>query len=137
MTVFVAQPVRLLSRESSRLFSAARNPISRPDNKRLLSVFIRIPLMLFCLTLAPLHAQPNSQAARNAEARECIQCHSLRLIHSQRLSAAAWGKELDKMINWGAVVKDRKLLLDYLAAEYPDTKPVPEDPKSSDGRRPH
>ena len=86
------------------------------------------------LTAATLCAQ-NRQAAQQAETRECIQCHSLRLIHSQRLSAAAWGKELDKMANWGAEIKNRQLLLDYLAAEYPDTKPVPDDPKSADGRK--
>ncbi len=72
--------------------------------------------------------------AQQEEKRECIACHSLRLVHSQRLSAATWGKELDKMAGWGAAIKNRQLLLDYLAAEYPDSKPVPDDPKSADGR---
>jgi len=87
------------------------------------------------LTAASLAAQDSRQAARQEETRACIQCHSLRLIHSQRLSAAAWGKEIDKMAGWGAVVRNRQLLLDYLAAEYPDTKPLPDDPKSADGRK--
>jgi hypothetical protein len=35
----------------------------------------------------------------------------------QRLSKAAWTKEVDKMIKWGAVVdpKDRDALIDYLS----------------------
>jgi hypothetical protein len=101
---------------------------------------MRIVIVFGCLlAAASLVAQNSSQAANQAarqeEARDCIQCHSLRLIHSQRLSAAAWGKEIDKMIGWGTQVKNRQLLLDYLAAEYPDTKPVPDDPKSADGRK--
>ena len=73
-------------------------------------------------------------AAKKAEQRECSQCHALRLIHSQRLSTAAWGKELDKMAGWGAEIKERQLLLDYLSAEYSDAKPVPQAPLSSDGK---
>ena len=75
------------------------------------------------------------EAAKKAEQRACIQCHSLRLIHSQRLSRAAWQKELDKMAGWGAEMKDKQLLLDYLAAEYSDSKPVPQAPLSTDGRQ--
>ncbi len=73
-------------------------------------------------------------AARKAEQRSCTQCHSLRLVQSQRLSKTTWGKELDKMAGWGADIKDRQLLLDYLSAEYSDTKPVPNAPLSSDGK---
>ena len=100
---------------------------------------MKTAIAIAALTAGALSAQSGTearlQAARQAEARECIQCHSLRLIHSQRLSAAGWGKELDKMAGWGTVIKDRQVLLDYLSTEYPDTKPVPEDPKSSDGRK--
>ena len=66
-----------------------------------------------------------NEAGRKAERTACIACHSLRLIDSQRLSAAAWGKEIDKMVGWGATVPDRQILLDYLASEYSDAKPVP------------
>ncbi len=97
---------------------------------------MKITIAFGCLlTAASLAAQDSRQAARQEETRACIQCHGLRLIHSQRLSTAAWGKEVDKMIGWGAEVKNRQLLLDYLAAEYPDTKPLPDDPKSADGRK--
>jgi hypothetical protein len=76
--------------------------------------------------------QPNERG-KQEEQHSCSQCHSLRLVNSQRLSSAAWGKEIDKMIAWGAPVRDRQLLLDYLSAEYGDSKPVPEPELSGDG----
>jgi hypothetical protein len=62
---------------------------------------------------------------KQEEQRSCIQCHSLRLINTQRLSRAGWEKEINKMIGWGASVSDRQLLLDYLSQEYSATKPIP------------
>jgi cytochrome c1 len=76
-----------------------------------------------------------AQRGKQEERRACVPCHSLRLIDSQRLSAAAWGKELDKMERWGAVIKDRQVLLDYLVQEYPETKPVPQAARSVDGTK--
>jgi hypothetical protein len=68
------------------------------------------------------------------EERSCIACHSLRLVHSQRLSRAAWGRELDKMAGWGAKYSDRDALLEYLVANYGDDKPVGKPDTSGDGR---
>jgi hypothetical protein len=56
--------------------------------------------------------------AMQATARTaCMECHESRIILQQRLSKAAWTKEVDKMIKWGAVVdpKDRDALIDYLS----------------------
>jgi hypothetical protein len=72
-------------------------------------------------------------AAKKVEQRECVACHGLRFIHTQRLSKAAWQKELDKMAGWGAEMKDKQLLLDYLSQEYGDSKPIPQPAMSSDG----
>jgi mono/diheme cytochrome c family protein len=72
-------------------------------------------------------------AGKAAMKRECVACHSLRLVESQRLSATAWGKEIDKMMGWGAVVSDKQLLLDYLAAEYSDQRPVAAPDMSKNG----
>lgn len=88
---------------------------------------------LFAVSL--LAADLDFEAAKKEEQRECVACHGLRFIHSQRLSKTAWGKELDKMAGWGAQIKDRQLLLDYLSTEYSDAKPVPQDPLSSDGSK--
>ena len=66
--------------------------------------------------------------------QQCVACHSLRLVHSQRLSRATWSRELDKMAGWGAKYTDRETLLEYLASEYGDDKPLPQAGMSEDGR---
>jgi hypothetical protein len=70
-------------------------------------------------------AEDNEAAGKKAEQSSCELCHSLRLVESQRLSAAAWQKEVDKMIGWGAVVANRQLLVDYLSQHYSNTSPQP------------
>ena len=66
------------------------------------------------------------------EERGCIPCHSLRIIHSQRLSRATWNRELDKMAGWGAKYTDRDALLEYLVANYGDDKPMAKPETSGD-----
>src|SRR5579864_7637269 len=50
----------------------------------------------------------------------CTECHEARIVVQQRLSKAAWTKEVDKMIKWGAVVEpqDHDPLIDYLSANF-------------------
>ena len=76
------------------------------------------------------------EQAKKEEARSCVQCHSLRLVHSQRLSTQAWTKEVDKMIGWGAPVHDRQLLIDYYSQQYSDAKPGPAPDRSADAANP-
>jgi len=66
----------------------------------------------------------------------CTPCHSLRLVQSQRLSRAAWNKELDKMAGWGTKMTDRDALLEYLVATYADDKPPAPPAMSKDGVTP-
>jgi hypothetical protein len=56
----------------------------------------------------------------------CTECHEARIILQQRLSKAAWTKEVDKMTKWGAVVDpaDRDALIDYLSANFSPDKPA-------------
>ncbi len=68
---------------------------------------------------------------RTEERRACSGCHSLRLSHSQRLSRGTWEKELDKMARWGADIKDRGALMEYLVANFGDDKAVPAPEKSA------
>jgi hypothetical protein len=68
------------------------------------------------------------------EESRCIACHSLRIVRSQRLSRAAWNKELDKMAGWGATMQDRAALLEYLVANYGDDRPAEKPEMSGDGR---
>ncbi len=55
----------------------------------------------------------------------CTECHEARIILQQRLSKAAWTKEVDKMTKWGAVVDaaDRDALIDYLSSNFSPDKP--------------
>src|SRR5437660_5655042 len=50
----------------------------------------------------------------------CTECHETRIILQQRLSKAAWTKEVDKMVKWGAVVdpQDRDVLIDYFSSSF-------------------
>ena len=54
----------------------------------------------------------------------CTECHDARIILQQRLSKAAWTKEVDKMVKWGAVVDaaDRELMIDYFSTNFPPDK---------------
>lgn len=94
----------------------------------------RLLLLAGCLATAGMCADPAVLARGEKEAsRSCIPCHSLRLIHSQRLSRATWNKELDKMAGWGSVVNDREALLEYLVANFGDDKAPPPPAMSLDG----
>ena len=65
---------------------------------------------------------PTEAKARAA----CTSCHDAHIIVQQRLTKAAWGKELDKMIKWGAIVNpsDRDALVDYFSANFGPDKPA-------------
>lgn len=93
--------------------------------------------MLIPIGAAALLALAANQATldrgRKEEGAACAPCHSLRLIHSQRLSKAAWNKELDKMAGWGSKIEDRDALLEYLVANYGDDKPAGPLATSKDG----
>ena len=77
--------------------------------------------MLEALLVFILGAQaiPEGAGAAILKAR-CLSCHQTDLIASQRLSAAGWGRELDKMVRWGAVVEaaEREPFIAYLAANF-------------------
>ena len=69
---------------------------------------------------AILEASPpnNSAQAETIVVENCGVCHTLDMIHSQRLTRAQWEKELKKMSGWGALVTDeqRPIVLDWLTA---------------------
>ena len=71
---------------------------------------------------ADLPAGPMQAKATTA----CLECHEARIILQQRLSKAAWTKEVDKMTKWGALVDpaDRDALIDYLSANFSPDKPA-------------
>src|SRR5258708_26861540 len=63
----------------------------------------------------------------------CTECHEARIIVQQRLSKAAWTKEVDKMIKWGALVDaaDRDALIDYLSVNFSPDKPPYQPPRTA------
>jgi hypothetical protein len=66
----------------------------------------------------------------------CLECHEARIILQQRLSKAAWTKEVDKMTKWGAIVEpgDRDALIDYLSSNFDPNKPTFEAQRTSAGK---
>ncbi|MDX1978905.1 MAG: hypothetical protein SFV51_01455 [Bryobacteraceae bacterium] len=97
---------------------------------------MRILLMGLLTAGALVSADPAViEKGRAEEKRQCVACHGLRIIQVQRLSRAAWGRELDKMANWGAALEDRESLIEYLVANFGDDKPLPAPPLSKDGRK--
>lgn len=98
---------------------------------RLRIVFVG--LVIFVSSLGSLcHAQTASPAELpegNLQAKAitaCTECHEARIIVQQRLSKAAWTKEMDKMIKWGALVdpQDKDALIDYLSTNFAVDKPA-------------
>jgi hypothetical protein len=82
---------------------------------------------LFCL-MPLLRAQGPALPPGPAQAKvgtACLECHDASIIIQQRLSQAAWTKEVDKMIKWGALVEaaDRDSFIDYLGTNFPPDKP--------------
>lgn len=97
-------------------------PVTKPG---LISKLSFIAALLLATLIAPvLRAQSDSElpaGPMQAKATTaCTECHETRIIVQQRLSKAAWTKEVDKMIKWGAVVEtqDHDPLIDYLSTNF-------------------
>jgi hypothetical protein len=71
-----------------------------------------------------LELPPGPTEARARAA--CTSCHDAHILVQQRLTKAAWGKGVDKMIKWGAIVDPsyRDALVDYLSANFGADKPA-------------
>jgi hypothetical protein len=69
----------------------------------------------------------------------CLECHEARIILQQRLSKAAWTKEVDKMIKWGAVVdpSDHDALIDYLSTNFSSDQPPYVPPRTTAEKSSH
>ena len=82
----------------------------------MLRIALAIALSAAAVSAQGLPEGPGSEILKN----RCVSCHQTDLITTQRLSAAGWGRELDKMIRWGAAVEaaERDPLQSYLAANF-------------------
>jgi mono/diheme cytochrome c family protein len=105
-----------------------------------------VQIVLFAtLTTLPIAARGQKQtpakptadlpagAMQEKATTACTECHEARIILQQRLSKAAWTKEVDKMTKWGAVVDpaDRDALIDYLSENFSPDKPPYQPPRSA------
>jgi len=96
---------------------------------------MKVVVITVALACGVLAAEPSSDEGRREETRACLPCHGLRIIDVQRLPRGAWEKELDKMERWGAVIKDRNALLDYLVANFNERVPPANIVQTPDGRK--
>jgi cytochrome c2 len=81
-------------------------------------------LVAYLASHFPPGAAEGTVASVNGEAtvtRACLVCHEADLVAAQRLAPAAWTREVEKMMRWGAVVNDseKAALVEYLASRYP------------------
>ena len=91
-----------------------------------------VVLFLLALALVAGNAQPPTTVDLPAGPMQgkariaCTTCHDAHIIVQQRLSKGAWGKEVDKMVKWGAMVgpSDRDALVEYFAQNLPPDKPA-------------
>jgi len=99
----------------------------------------RLAVALFCGSVAAAQSPPSlpAGAARTKVTTACTECHESRIIVQQRLSKAAWAKEVDKMVKWGALVDpaDRDGFVDYLSANFPADKPAEPAAKTAAEKR--
>ncbi len=65
------------------------------------------------------------EMARRAITANCLVCHEEGMITGQRLTAAQWKSEVDKMLGWGAMLPeaDRQPVEEYLARHFGEASP--------------
>jgi hypothetical protein len=105
---------------------------------------LRIGISLIALGLVSsallLRAQSPDLPPGAAQAKlrtACLECHDASIIVQQRLSKAAWTKEVDKMIKWGALVEaaDRDSFIDYLSTNFSPDKAPAEMPRAASTKK--
>jgi hypothetical protein len=133
--------VEACSNVEERRFSAASSATDDEDfspcGRILRQTVAAIALTAFAFVSAqaqkPATADLPPGAMQAKATTACLECHEARIILQQRLSKAAWTKEVDKMTKWGAVVDpaDHDALIDYLSASFSPEKPAYEPQRTS------
>jgi hypothetical protein len=73
------------------------------------------------------HSLPAGEGKALVEA-SCLRCHSADILVQQRLTEKQWTANVEKMMRWGAVVKesDKAAMVAYLAKHFgPDNRFTP------------
>src|ERR1017187_2970862 len=120
--------------ERARLSAAPQPKKSTAALAAAVALLILAPFMLAQKPApASVTADLPAGAMQAKDTTACLECHEARIILQQRLSKAAWTKEVDKMTKWGAVVDpaDRDALIDYLSTNFSPDKPAYEPQRTS------
>ena len=102
-----------------------------------LSAGVLTVALICAVGIAEAASSPNEQLPagpmQEKAGAACSSCHEARIIVQQRLSKAAWTREMDKMVKWGAEVdpQDRDALIDYFSANFGPDQPAYPAPKST------
>jgi mono/diheme cytochrome c family protein len=74
----------------------------------------------FAVRPAAAHDAAAAPAGEATFKSACLTCHGDDLSAQQRLSAAGWGREIDKMVRWGAKVsaEEKPALVAYLTSRW-------------------
>jgi hypothetical protein len=98
-------------------------------------VAVILPFAAFGQKAAPAKAAEDLPpgSMQDKATTSCLECHEARIILQQRLGKAAWAKEVDKMIKWGAVVdaNDHDALIEYLSTNFNPDQPGYDAPRTS------
>jgi hypothetical protein len=90
-----------------------------------LNVLLVLLLSLACVAVSRAQSADLPPGPLQAKMKTaCLECHDSGIIVQQRLGKAAWTKEVDKMIKWGAVVDPggRDAFIEYLSENFPADK---------------
>lgn len=81
---------------------------------------MRLLAVLLLATTAVYAQELPAGSGKDVVTKRCLVCHDADIITQQRLTRAGWGRSVDKMVRWGAVVEssERDPMLDYLAAHF-------------------
>ena len=114
------------------------NPFVKRFSRLLLCTAMLSATIAAVAQSSPNEPLPAGAAKEKAEAA-CLTCHEGRIVVQQRLTKAAWTKEVDKMIKWGAEVdantKDRDALIDYFSTNFGTDQPAYEAPRAAAGSK--
>jgi cytochrome c5 len=67
-----------------------------------------------------LPAEASAKAGAATYQRVCLTCHEADIIEQQRLTPTGWTRSVEKMMRWGAAVRDadKQPLVDYLSSRF-------------------
>ena len=68
----------------------------------------------------PVASHGATESGEATYKRVCLTCHEADIIQQQRLTPTGWTRSVEKMMRWGAAVRDaeKPSLVEYLAARY-------------------